>query len=217
MSIIKVVIADDHSLFRDGIKSLINNINGIVVVGEFDNGLDLIEGIVDIKPDVIITDISMPGMSGIDATKKISDEYPEIPVIILSMYNNEDFICNAIKAGAKSYLPKDIRRDDLLAAITAVSKGESYYSREVSETIMKNFINRAKHDQNNESEKSLTKREIEVIKLVSGGLINKEIADKLNISIRTVDAHKSNIMQKLKIKSNVEMVKYAIKNELISL
>jgi two-component system response regulator NreC len=145
------------------------------------------------------------------------EQYPNIPVLILSMHNNEDFICNSIKAGAKGYLPKDIRREELLKAIQALHQGENYYSQEVNEIIVRSFVQRSIQDEKSEEEKSLTKREIEIIKLVSEGFINKEIADKLSISIRTVDAHKSNIMQKLKLKSNVEMVKYAIKNKLIQI
>lgn len=214
---INIVLVDDHTLFRDGIKSLIST-ESINIIGEFNNGMELLSSMDKLLPDIIITDISMPGMSGIELTRKLSEDYPNIPVIILSMHNDEDFISNSIQAGAKAYLPKDIRRDELLEAILVVSNGESYYSKDVNQTIMNNFISKAKSGKNDSpDEKPLTKREIEIIKLVCEGLINKEIANKLNISIRTVDAHKSNIMHKLKIKSNVEMVKYAIKHKLTSI
>ena len=132
--------------------------------------------------------------------------------------NNEYFVYNSIKAGAKGYLPKDIRRDELLEAIEQVYHGEKYFSKEINNTMMASFINRAIiENEENVLDKSLTKRELEIIKLVSNGLINKEIAELLNISIRTVDCHKSNIMNKLKLKSNVDMVKFAIKHKLISL
>ena len=214
---IKVVLVDDHRLFRDGIKSLISN-NEIGVIGEFDNGIDLLSSINELNPDIVITDISMPEMSGIELCRKLSKSYPMLPIIILSMHNNEDFICNSIKAGAKAYLPKDIRRDELMEAIKTVSKGQTYFSKDVNQIMMNSFISKVREeDIVKEGEKPLTKREVEIIKLVCDGLINKEIADKLSISIRTVDAHKSNIMHKLHLKSNVEMVKYAIKNKITSL
>lgn len=214
---IKIALADDHTLFREGIRSLINSAKNIDVIGEFENGEDLIKAIPELNPDIVITDISMPGISGIETTKIINEKYPNLPVIILSMHLDEDFVCNSVKAGAKGYLPKDIRKDELLEAINAVYNGENYFSKEVNETIMKSLISRTIEENKVDKEKALTKREIEVVRLVSEGFINKEIADQLNISIRTVDAHKSNVMQKLNIKSNVEIVKYAIKHKLISL
>lgn len=215
---IKIILADDHRLFRDGIKSIINCDGNIEVVGEFDNGIDLLEAIPRLNPNLIITDISMPEMSGIEATKIISEKYPEIPVLILSMHNNEAFICNSIKAGAKGYLPKDIRREELISAIYAINKGENYFSREINDIILNSYINKVKnHDNSADKEKSLTKRELEIIKLVGEGLINKEIAAKLFISVRTVDCHKNNIMHKLNIRSSIELIKYAIKHELIEL
>ncbi len=214
---IKIALADDHTLFREGIRSLINSAKNIDVIGEFENGEDLIKAIPELNPDLVITDISMPGISGIETTKILKDKYPNLPVIILSMHLDEDFVCNSVKAGAKGYLPKDIRKGELLEAINAVYNGENYFSKEVNETIMKGLISRTIEETQEDKEKALTKREIEIVRLVSEGLINKEIADQLNISIRTVDAHKSNVMQKLNIKSNVEIVKYAIKHKLISL
>ncbi len=213
---INIILVDDHALFRDGIKSLISS-DEIKIIGEFDNGENLLADIDNLAPDMVITDISMPGISGIELTRILSKDYPDIPVIILSMHNNEDFISNAIKVGAKAYLPKDIRRDDLLEAIQVVSDGSIYFSKEINKTIMNSFVSKAKMSSDGKEQKPLTNRENEVIKLICDGLINKEIADQLNISIRTVDAHKCNIMHKLGLKSNVELVKYAIKNELISI
>ena len=218
MEKIKILLADDHLLFRDGIKSLLNDVDNIEIIEEVANGKELLEKLITTSPDIIIADISMPSMSGIEATKIITKEYPDIKVLILSMHNDEEFILNSIKSGAKGYLPKDTGRDELLKAIYAISNGEEYYNKDISDTILKGIIKKAKSESKLLNKiPTLTNREIEIIKLVAEGFINKEIADKLFISIRTVDSHKNNIMQKLKLKSTVDLVKYAIKNNLIEL
>lgn len=214
---IKVVLADDHTLFRDGIKSLLAGSANIQVVGTFENGTDLIANIPQTEPDLVLTDISMPGLSGIETTKILMEKYPQLKIIILSMHLNEDFVCNSVRAGAKGYLPKDIRKDELLKAIEAVYQGDTYFTKEVNEVLMQSLLNRNQEDLESEKLKALTKREIEIITLVGEGLINKEIANRLSISVRTVDAHKSNIMHKLELKSNVEIVKFAIKHQLITI
>ncbi|MBN2747267.1 MAG: response regulator transcription factor [Bacteroidales bacterium] len=214
---IKVVLADDHTLFRDGIKSLLAGSANIQVVGTFENGTDLIANIPQTDPDLVLTDISMPGLSGIETTKILMEKYPQLKIIILSMHLNDDFVCNSVRAGAKGYLPKDIRKDELLKAIEAVYQGDTYFTKEVNEVLMQSLLNRNQEDLESEKLKALTKREIEIITLVGEGLINKEIANRLSISVRTVDAHKSNIMHKLELKSNVEIVKFAIKHQLITI
>ena len=214
---IKVAIADDHTLFRDGIKSLLTSATNIKIVGTYENGLELMENIPFADPDIILTDISMPGPSGIEITKMLMDKFPHLKIIILSMHLNQDFVCNSVRAGAKGYLPKDIRKDELLKAIEKVFLGETYFTKEVNDVLMQSLINRNQEELENEKLKSLTKREIEIITMVSEGLINKEIANQLNISVRTVDAHKGNILHKLGLKSNVDLVKFAIKHRLISI
>jgi len=215
---IKILLADDHLLFRDGIKSLLNDVDNIEIIEEVANGKELLEKLKTSSPDIVIADISMPSMSGIEATRIITEEYPDIKVLILSMHNDEEFILNSIKSGAKGYLPKDTGRDELLKAIYSISNEEEYYNKDISDTILKGIIKKTKSESKLLNKiPNLTNREIEIIKLVAEGFINKEIADKLYISIRTVDSHKNNIMQKLKLKSTVDLVKYAIKNNLIEL
>lgn len=216
MSKIRIILADDHHLFRDGIKALLTDEKELSVVGEVSNGLELLKLLEHQSTDIIISDISMPQMSGIEACRLVNKKYPEIKFLVLSMHNDEEFIKGAIEAGAKGYLPKDICREELLEGILAINNGENYFSKNVSKTIMRNFVSKIKNGANKKSE-SLTKRETEILKYVSEGFINKEIADKLNISVRTVDAHKNNIMNKLKLKSSIDMVKYAIKNNLVKL
>lgn len=218
MEKIKIILADDHRLFREGIKSLLSSAENIEIVGEVSTGKDLICLLENLKADIIFTDISMPDLSGIEATKIISEKYPLINIIILSMYINEEYIIDAIKAGAKGYLHKDTSREELLTAISHVMNGEEYYNKDISDIVFKSYVNKTKIKSRIVNTKTkLTEREFEIIKLVAEGYMNKEISDKLNISIRTVDTHKSNIFQKLKLKSSIDIVKYAIKNGIVKI
>jgi DNA-binding NarL/FixJ family response regulator len=213
MDKIKIVLVDDHQMFRDGVKAVLSDEENIKLVGEVGNGHDLYELLKSENPDLIITDISMPDISGIEITKYISEKYPKIKTLVLSMHTNEEFITKALSAGANGYLPKDTSMNELLEAINTIYNGDNYFNKEISDTILKSIINKSKTGSTSKGE-SLTKREKEIVSLVVDGLTNKEIAEKLFISIRTVDSHKNNIMQKLKLKSSVELVKYAIKNNL---
>ena len=218
MEKVKIVLVDDHQMFRDGVKSVLSDEENMEVIGEVGNGKDLYELLNLKSPDLIITDISMPDISGIEVTKFLSENYPKVKILILSMHSNEEFITKALSAGANGYLPKDTSMSELLEAINAIYKGDNYFNKEISDTILKSIINKSKLGQgNNPKNETLTKREKEIVSLVVDGLTNKEIADKLFISVRTVDSHKNNIMQKLNLKSSVELVKYAIKNRLAKL
>ena len=215
MEKIKIILVDDHQMFRDGVKSVLDDEENIEIIGEVGAAKELYDLLKSDSPDLIITDISMPDISGIEIAKYVSENYPGIKILILSMHSNEEFITKALSVGANGYLPKDTSMSELLEAINAIYKGDNYFNKNISDTILKSIINKSK--QENLEQNTLTKREKEVIKLVVEGLTNKEIADKLFISIRTVDSHKNNIMQKLNLKSSVELVKYAIKNNLADL
>jgi len=217
MNKIKVILVDDHALFRDGIKSILDEEKSIQVVDEASDAKMLFDKLTKNEPDLIITDISLPDTSGIEITRKITKLYPNIKVLMLSMHNNEEFILSSLQAGAIGYLSKDINSNELMQAINAVMNGNLYFNKEISQTIINSYRDRDTSQNENEQQFHLTEREIEVIKLVADGLVNKEIAEKLHISIRTVDAHKNHIMHKLNLKSTVEMVKYAIKNKLIKI
>ena len=217
MKKIKVILADDHQMFRDGVKSVLSDEDNIEIVGEVGNGIDLFELLKSVEPDLIITDISMPDISGIEVARFVSENYSQIKILILSMHSSEEFITKALSVGANGYLPKDTSMNELLEAINKIYLGENYFNKEISDTILKSIINKSKVREESEQNKTLTKREKEIIRLVVEGLTNKEIADKLFISIRTVDSHKTNIMQKLNIKSSVDLVKYALKNNLAKL
>ncbi len=214
---IKIILTDDHRIFRDGIKSLLSENEEIQIIGEASDGYELMEMLKMSTPDLVIMDITMPKLSGIEVTKQISSLYPDMGILILSMHTNEEFVINSIKAGAQGYLPKDTSKEELLKAIHAIYNGGEYYSKNVSDSFLKNFARRFKVEQTLKENDELTKREIEILQLAAGGSSNKEIADQLFISIKTVDAHKNHIMQKLKLKNTAELVIYAIKNKIIEL
>lgn len=216
---ISLALVDDHHLVRDGIKSLIEGVEHIDVVIEASNSDELLAKLEEVEPQIAIVDISLPGLSGIEITKTLGSRYPNIKVIILSMHTTQEFIFNAIKAGAKGYLPKNITQIELVDAIDGVNAGNEYFSKEISEIILKNYLKQIKNpDRVDEyQEQKLTSRESEILKLVAEGYSNQLIADKLCISVRTVESHKNHIMQKLELSSTVELVKYALKNKIIDI
>lgn len=218
MGKIKLVLVDDHEIVRDGIKSLLLNSDNIEIVGEAANVDELFNLLIAHRADIIIMDISLPGKSGIDITKELSTKYPDLKVLILSMFTEEEFIYNAIKAGAKGYLPKNSKQEDLLTAITAIQNGEEFFSPLISKVLMNSYVKKIRNENNFENDQEkLSKREMEILQLVVEGFSNKEISEKLFISIRTVETHKTHVLQKLNLKSTVDLVKYAIKNKIIEL
>ena len=190
MNNIKIILVDDHKIVRDGLKILLMNLSDIKVIGEVSNANELFILLQKSKPDILLMDISLPKMSGIAITERISQEYPNIKVIMLTANENDEMVFNSFKAGALGYLPKDIEHEELVEAIQTVSKGEEYLAKSLSGIIMQNYFKRAKSGSNRllKTEKELTKRELEVVKLFSDSLSYKEIAEQLNISIKTIEA-----------------------------
>ncbi|MCF6184240.1 MAG: response regulator transcription factor [Bacteroidales bacterium] len=219
MSEIKIILVDDHQIVRDGIKALLSDSLNIKVIGEVKNAYELFDLLKTQIPDIVLLDVSLPTMSGIEVSKILSSHFPKIKKLMLSMYTSEDFIFNAIKSGVNGYLPKNITRNELLKAINEVSDGREYFSKTISDTILKSYLKSAKYGNNVSDDKlrKLTKRENEILLYVVEGLHNKDIAEKLNISIRTVETHKTNIMHKLNLNGTVDLVKFAIKNNIIEL
>ena len=215
---IKIILTDDHQIVRDCIKAMLSDMPGIQIIAQAGSGKELFDLLRTNNADVIILDIELPDMSGIDICRQIVAVYPEIRILILSMYTGEEFIFKAISEGAKGYLPKNTNREELVEAIRAVAENREYFSPVISEIMLKSYIQKAKSKNADYRDMTeLSKREIEVLRMLAEGYPNTEIAEKLFISIRTVESHKSHIMQKLEIHTTVELVKFAIRNKLIEI
>ncbi|MCD4793861.1 MAG: response regulator transcription factor [Bacteroidales bacterium] len=219
MSKIKIILVDDHQIVRDGIKSLLSDSFGIEIIGEAKDAYSFFSLLKTKIPDVVLLDISLPTMSGIEVSKIISAEFPQIKILMLSMYTSEDFIFNALKAGIHGYLPKNTTRNELCLAINEVYNGKEYFSKSISDTILKSYVKSAKYGNNISNDKlsNLTNREREILRHVVEGMNNPNIAERLCISIRTVETHKTSIMRKLDLNSTVDLVKFAIKNKIIEI
>ncbi|MGK7369054.1 MAG: response regulator transcription factor [Candidatus Halalkalibacterium sp. M3_1C_030] len=211
MAKIKVLIADDHEILRFGISTFLNSADSITVVGEASSGDECIELFKEKKPDVCVLDISMPGKNGIETTKAIREIDPNVKVLILSMHIDKAILDQVLEAGINGYLLKDTEKTELLHGIESIAKGQQVFSDPIQKLITKSYLNggRTPHD-------SITSRELEVLQLIVEGYSSKLIADKLNISPRTVDTHRGNIMQKLNIPNAAGLVRYAMENDLVS-
>lgn len=215
MEKIKLIIADDHKIFLDGIKSLLCEDDKFEIIATASSGEELLELLSSHSPDIVITDITMKGINGIEVTRIITELYPTIKVLILSMHSTEEFVLNAAKVGADGYLPKDSSIEELIEAIETINDGKQFYAKNVRDFFLSHYIKRFRVEQEIIEKSDLTNRELEILKLVATGMTNREIAEKLIISQRTVDAHKNHIMQKLKLKSSAELIIYSIKNKLV--
>jgi DNA-binding NarL/FixJ family response regulator len=217
MKKIQVVIADDHKIIRVGLRGLLERETDIEVTGEAENGNELLLLLKKSQPDVILMDIDMGATSGIDATREVKKIYPSVQVLGLTMHEEQDYIVNMLEAGASGYLLKNAGREELLSAIHTVNKGDSYFSQKVSATLL-HAISKQKETPGariNKAHIPLSDREIEVLKLIAQEHSNGEIAEKLFISVRTVDTHRRNLLEKLNVKNTAGLVKYAIENHLL--
>ncbi len=214
MEKLKILLADDHKIFREGITALLCKEKEIESITEASNGKEVLR-LVDAQfYDVIILDIDMGSPNGIEITETITKNNPNTNILILSMLGLPDFIMQALESGAKGYILKNAGKDELLTAIKCVSRGDSYFSKDVSVSLMKQIQNPGK-EKLKRADIPLSKREVEILKLISQEYSNQEIAEKLFISIRTVDTHRRNLLEKLGIKNNVGLVKYAISKGLL--
>lgn len=210
----KVVLVDDHKLFRDGLKLLINNSGLAIVVAEASGGEEFLDLINDYQDAIIFMDIQMPDMSGIEATKQALQKYPDLKIIALTMFGEDEYYYQMIEAGVKGFLLKNTDIDEVLEAIQLVAKGENCFSKELLYSIIKNLSQTKKSSYTNPN---LSDREIEILQLICEGLSNQEIADKLFISKRTVDKHRSNILEKTGSNNTASLVMYSIKNGIIEI
>lgn len=212
---IKLFIADDHKVFRDGVSSILGNLDDITVVGEAGNAYETTDGVNQHLPDVILMDISMPITNGIELTKILKKSYPDLKVLIFSMHHESSYIMSALEAGASGYLLKDAGSTEMVNAIRTVYNNGTYYSPEVSNVLIEH-LSKGTNPHSEKKESPLTKREKEILQLIAEEYSNPEIAEKLFISPRTVDTHRRNLLEKLELKNTAGLVKYAIKNGYIS-
>ena len=212
---IKVLLCDDHTLFREGIKAILKDEASIEIVGEAADGRQAVAKALQLHPDVVLMDIAMPDLSGFDATRRILQSNAKAKVIILTMYEEEEVINRCLAAGASGYVLKDAPRAHLIHAIDVVNKGGQYMSSRALKKVVKQYVKGAKSTAT--GYERLSDREREVLKLLADGLALKEIAVKLVLSVKTVDAHKTNLMRKLDLHDRSELIKYAIQRKLIRL
>jgi len=218
MTSLKVLLVDDHRLIRKAISTLLSNEDEIHTVWEASNSTECFQLMEMAKPDIVLMDISLDGVDGISITRELIQKQPDLKVIILSMHLEENYIKQSVKAGAKGYILKNSPHEDLIKAVFEVANGGQYFAQEVSKIMAQNYLMLEKNtDSRYHKDEILTKRELEIVKLVAEGLNNQKIADLLCISHRTVDTHRTNIMQKVKVKNVAELVRYAIKNRLVEI
>ncbi|MDO9043038.1 MAG: response regulator transcription factor [Desulfocapsaceae bacterium] len=211
---LKVIVVDDHKIVRDGLCSLIEGLFGYTIVGWAENGRQAIEVARQEKPDIIIMDVSMPEMNGIDATSSIMEEMPFCKIIVLSMHSDKRFITGALQAGASGFLLKECAFQELNQALDAVQKGQTYLSPKIAGTVVHDYRRRLLSEA---KEENLTTREREVLQLIAEGRSTKEIADKLFVSIKAIEGRRRRIMEKLQISTVAGLVKYAIREGLTEL
>ncbi len=214
METIRVLVADDHKVFREGIQALLEKVVDIEVVDEVSNGNEAIEKVSKGGIDVVLMDIDMGDTNGIDTTIKIKEQFPEVNVLVLSMHGEHSYVIRMLDAGAIGYMLKNAGKDEMVTAIRSVAKGDSYFSKDVS-SILVEHLHKPTSIKKKKDDLPLTDREIEVLKLIALEYSNPEIAEKLFISIRTVDTHRRNLLEKLGAKNTAGLVKYAVKNKLI--
>ena len=217
MDNIKILIADDHALVRQSTRSLLEQEPDLKVIAEAENGEEAVRLAAELGPDVVLMDIAMPEMDGIIATKRIKEQCPSISVLILTAYDDDQFIFRLLQAGAAGYLLKSIHSQELIAGIRSVYHGESVLHPAIARKVLTHFLPSFKVRSDTEKYGDLTKREIEFLKLMARGLRNKEIADEMNLSVRTVQGHMRQIFKKLGVGSRTEAVVYALKKGLVDL
>lgn len=216
MDPIRILLADDHNILREGIRLMLERQPGFSVVAEAADGREALDLAQRHKPDVVVMDIAMPGLNGIEATRRIVEKHPRTSVVVLSMHFDESYIIRSMKAGARAYLLKDALKGELIAAIQAVAEGKSFFSPKISRILHEDYMHALDRKDSEDSYDLLTDREREILQLVAEGRTNKEIASLLNLSLYTVDTHRTHILQKLNLHSVPEVILYAVRKGIIS-
>lgn len=208
---IRIIVADDHLLFREGIRAVLSGYSDMEVVGEASDGREAIERAKEHRPDIILMDIAMPGLGGLEATLEIKRLFPKVKVLILTQYDNREYLYRFLKAGVSGYVLKRAAGTELAAAIRGVYKGGTFLHPEVTSSVVEGYLGGIKPSDQEASYEALTDREKQVLKLVAEGKTNKEIAEILGISVKTAMAHRANLMEKLGIHNKAELVRFALR------
>ncbi|MEC0228489.1 response regulator transcription factor [Paenibacillus alba] len=213
---LKVLVVDDHAVVRSGLIMLLHGKQGIEIIGEAADGEEGIRAALELKPDVVLMDLNMPGMDGLAATAELRRLMPSLAILILSMHDDDEYLFRAIHVGASGYILKSSPHEELLTAIRSVAAGNAYLYPTATKRLMNEYIERLKQGENKDTFDTLSEREKEVLALIAKGFSNKEIAEQLIISVKTVESHKSNVMEKLGLKTRPELVKFAVKKGLLN-
>ncbi len=216
MSKIRILLADDHSIVRRGLQYLLERSPDLEVVGEAADGREAVKLATELSPDVVVMDIAMPQLNGIEATAQIVKRSPKTGVVILSMYSDEEYILRALTAGAKGYLLKDSAESDLLRAVEAVAQGKTFFSPAIAQALLEDYVRMLQQRGLKDSYDLLTDREKEILQLLAEGKSNKEVAALLNLSVYTVETHRANLMQKLNLHNTAELVLYAVRKKIVA-
>lgn len=211
MKKISVMLADDHTLLREGLKKLLEEDENISVVGEASDGREAIQKVESLNPDIVLMDIAMPNLNGIEALKQIKKKFPKIKILVLSMHKNDEYVLQSFKAGASGYIIKDSAATEVFEAIKIVGKGEPYLSSKISKIILEDLVKSPQQSEEVSFYETLTVREREIFQLLAEGKKNHEIGKKLFISVKTVETHRAHIFEKLHLSNLADLVKYAIK------
>jgi len=212
---VRIIIADDHRLFREGLVNLLSDSKDIEIIAEAENGMDAIEKAKELNPDIIVMDIGMPILNGVDATKLLCKEMPSVKIISLSMHSEKQYIKGMLEAGAAGYLFKNCTYNELIEAIHTVNAGKKYLSDRITDILIQDYL--GKEESMPESDSELTERESEILKLIAEGVPTSEISELLFLSVKTIGTHKQHLLEKLNLKTSTDLVKYAIKKGIITL
>ena len=211
----RILLADDHTLIRKGLRALLERQDGFTVVAEAADGREAVETAAAVCPDVVVIDIGMPNLNGIEAARRITEKRPETAVVILSMHADESYVLRALKSGARGYLLKDSPEEDLINAIRAVHQGKAFFSPEISKMMAEDYMRQMRQRGVEDSYELLTPREREILQMLGEGNSNKEVATKLNLSLHTVETHRSNVLEKLNLHSTAELILYAVRKGIV--
>jgi len=216
MNPIRILLADDHTVMRNGLRLLLERQRNLTVVGEASDGRETVRLAGQLAPEVVVMDIAMPNLNGIEAARQIMAANPHIAIVILSMHSDESYVIRALKAGARAYLLKDSAEGDLIAAIHAITDGKSFFSPAISRILVEDYMRQLEQQHVEDTYELLTAREREVLQLLAEGKTNKEVAAMLNLSIYTVETHRTHILQKLNLHSVPELILYAVRKGIIA-